>query len=127
MSIENYPPIEYVRQALRYEDGRLFWLVRPREHFVSNRAPNPWNGRYAGKDAGCTIQIPRSGPRCAVRIDGLLIYRYTIVWALHKNEWRLNLDHENRNSLDDHIENLRIATQKQNSGNSTISRRNTSG
>jgi hypothetical protein len=38
---------------------------------------------------------------------------------MHKGEWASQLDHENRDPLDDRIENLRPATNSQNSANSS--------
>jgi hypothetical protein len=122
MLVEQYPSIVYVRQCLRYQDGRLFWLERPREHFTANRVWNIWNARFAGKEAGNINQS-----RCMVTLDKQRLFRYWIVWALHHDEWRLGLDHENRDSLDDRIENLRTATQGQNLANATLRSDNKSG
>jgi hypothetical protein len=56
-------------------------------------------------------------------------YRYQIIWAIHHNEW-LNdksIDHDNRNTLDDKIENLRKATDKDQGGNCGKRSHNTTG
>ncbi len=129
MSIEKYPSIDYVRQCLREENGRLFWIERPIGHFLSKRSCSIWNRNHVGKEAGCLYKSGKKKVyiRCVVHLLKLSITRQTIVWALHKNEWRLGLDHKNRNSLDDRIENLRIATRSQNYANNSIQLRNTSG
>ncbi len=128
MSTKYYPSIDRLRQCLRYDDGRVFWLRRPREHFAKDKSFNIFNGNFLGKEAG---GLTRSDlPQWAVRIDGSLIYRSLIVWALCKGEWLKwpqRIDHENRNRLDDRIENLRIATQSQNMANAELRSTNTSG
>lgn len=45
--------IEYVRQCLRYEDGKLFWLTRPESHFMPGAAKSPFAdiGIYKSKKA----------------------------------------------------------------------------
>ncbi len=129
MSAKYYPSIEYVRQRLREENGHLFWLFRPREHFVKQRFWLNWNARYDGKEAGGpqTCGGSKRDLRWTVVIDGLHYRRYRIVWAFHHNEWRLNLDHENRDKMDDRIENIRPSTESQNHGNMKRSVANTSG
>ncbi len=129
MSIEHYPSIEYVRQCLRYEDGHLFWLERPIEHFCDRRAFSTWNSRFKGTEAGTPKYHLRKSSkfRWHVSFNGVHILRHVIVWALHNNEWRNGIDHRDRNPLNDRIENLRIATQSQNLANMTIPRDNTSG
>ncbi len=127
MTVENYPPIELVRQCLREENGRLFWLHRPREHFATKRACSTWNARFANKEAGVARSGERSERRWAVAIGGVRILRHVIIWAMCVGEWRNGIDHKNRNYLDDRIENLRIATQSQNNANSTLRSDNSSG
>lgn len=127
MATSNLPTPEYLRQCLRYEDGKLFWLVRPREHFSSNQHWRRWNTLRSGKEAGSIMQHPRGGPRCHIKIGIKQMPRYRIVWAMHKNEWPKQIDHENRNQLDDRIENLRLATNSQNRANILKQSNNTSG
>lgn len=69
-------------------------------------------------------------PRWNVRIDGSMYYRSIIVWALHYGEWPPDdreVDHKSRDTLDDRISNLRLATRSQNIANTTIPATNTSG
>lgn len=128
MSIADYPPIDYVRQCLREENGHLWWLSRPREHFARDQAFNMWNTRYSGNEAGYKVSNYKdSGPRWRVSIDKFKIYRYVLVWAITRNEWVLGLDHENHDSLDDRIDNLRVATSSQNTANKRDQKNNTSG
>jgi hypothetical protein len=56
------------------------------------------------------------------------IRRSHIVWVLCRGEWPpSDLDHENRESIDDRIENLRPATTSQNAANTARRTNNTSG
>lgn len=120
------PTVEYLHEAFRYEDGRLYWKHRPREHFSSEPHWKRWNTRYAGSEAG-GLHLFKSGIRCYVGVDGRRFYRYQIVFAMHHGFWADVVDHENQDPSDDRIENLRPANQSQNGGNAKISRSNTSG
>lgn len=132
MPTKHYPSIEFVRQCLREEGGRLFWLNRPREHFATKRAWNSWNARWAGTEAG-TLSTGNGEkespgePRHVVMIRRVNYLRYILVWAIYKGEWRSGLDHINRCRSDDRIGNLRPATQSQNMANSSIRKDNVSG
>lgn len=126
MPIDNYPSIAYVRQCLREDNGHLFWLERPREHFKTAARWKSWNVRYPGTEAG-TIMWTGYDSRCVVTINYQPIYRASIVWALHTGEWRIGLDHEKRNTLDDRFEKLRIVTPSQNAANSKTRSNNKSG
>lgn len=127
MRTSDRPTMECLRQALRYEAGRLYWLSRPREHFVNRGAWSSWNTRNSGTEAGC-IRRSRCGPRCAVMVCGVRLYRYQVVWALHHGEYpSLGIDHIDRDSLNDCIENLRLATHSQNGANCNRSKTNTTG
>jgi hypothetical protein len=127
MAARQYPPVELVRQCLRYDDGRLFWLPRPREHFSTHWTHLGWNTKYAGKEAGYLRKGRNGHPTWKVTLNDFKMHRHLIVWAMHHGEWLLGIDHKNRNSLDDRIENLRPATQSQNLANGSFRRNNTSG
>ena len=121
MAVSKYPSPEYLRQCFRYEDGKLFWLQRPREHFSSDAGYARWSGTFPSKEAG-SLQVvagrnrtPYS--RCIINMRGKILRRSSIVWAIHKDEIVIGLDHENRNSIDDRIENLRIASNPEQAAN----------
>ncbi len=127
MSIDKYPSIDFVRQCVREEDGRLFWLVRPRDHFVDERAWKIWNTRFSLKEAGNLFTTNGIDQRWQLNFYGQKILRYVVVWALHHGRWELGLDHKDRNPLNDRIENLRIATHEQNMRNASKPSTNISG
>jgi hypothetical protein len=62
-----------------------------------------------------------------VILNAKRVYRYHIIWAMHKGGWVDLIDHKNRDSLDDRIENLREATHSQNHFNCGPPANNTSG
>lgn len=132
MAKRHFLTVEYVRQCLRYEDGKLFWIKRPLEHFADKNHADIWNSRFTGKESGYdSIRIIKGTlvKRHIVCINYAKATRYQIVWLLHKNEWleEGSIDHANTDSLDDRIENLRQATRNQQSMNMKVKRNNTSG
>jgi len=113
MVIRQLPPVDHVRRVLREENGRLFWESRPREQFRGDGSWKSWNSKNAGKEAGTLAD-----GRWIVTLDGIKIRRYTIVWAVHHGAWPSSeIDHKNRDPLDDRIGNLRLATNSQNQAN----------
>lgn len=127
MPNKDYPTVEFVRQCLRYEDGKLFWLQRPMEHFANRRDWHTWNSKLAGREAGSLSRRKNAGDRWALGLHGWRILRYRLIWAILNGEWPVEIDHKNRISTDDRIENLRLADQSQNLANAKPSSRNTSG
>lgn len=126
MPKRQYLSIELVQQSLRYDDGKLFWLTRPLHHFIDERVWKLWNTRYAGKEAGCYSE--RNGrPRWVLGFNGRVVYRYRAVWVLCNGEWPGEIDHRNRDPVDDRIENLRVVTHAQNQKNMSRSKLNRSG
>lgn len=120
--------VEYIRECLREENGRIFWLERPLSHFSCKAKWQMTNTRFAGKEAGCCRKTRDGYQRCAVRIMGITVFRSRAVWVLHHGEWPSRvIDHHNRNTLDDCIDNLRLATGQQNQANRKKSKSNKSG
>lgn len=130
-----YPTIEYIWQCVRYEDGKLFWLVRPRDHFSCDQAWKMWNKRYGLKEAGNLSNVGSNkkdqyNPRWSLIIDYNRYYRCKLVWMLHGRElpkFPLEIDHIDKDNINDKIDNLRVATRGQQEANKGINRTNTSG
>ncbi len=99
---------ELARQLFSYSDGHLVWLSRPNDL--------PWTSRYAGKMAGGK---PKGRGYVYVRYSGKFHAVHRVIWAWHNGEIPAGteIDHANRNPLDNRIENLRTATRSQNARN----------
>lgn len=71
-----------------------------------------------GRNIDGTVGSVRTNGYIRVKIDYMDIYAHHIVWALSHNKWpECDIDHINCDRSDNRIENLRIATKKQNQGN----------
>src|SRR4029077_7724268 len=120
------PSFAYLRQCFNYNrrSGLIHWKERPREHFSTDGDWKKWNTRYAGTIAG---NITVHGYRCIA--IGHRIYRSPrIIWKLVTGEEPPEqIDHKDTNSLNDAWANLRIATQPEQSQNTSIRTDNTSG
>lgn len=90
-----------------------------------------WNKRFPGKPAG-HIGKSRSGKRrkTVISIHGTIERHLAsrIVWVWHHGVWPAGLvDHEDGNTLNDRIQNLRDVTSAVNSKNMRMHSGNTSG
>jgi hypothetical protein len=120
-SIDRFPPIEYVHQAfVESQPGHLFWTVRPIEHFEKELSWHAFNKKYPGKEAGGPHRDHHGMVKWRVKLGTEELPRSSVIWAFHYNEWKLNLDHKNRDSLDDQIDNLRVATSQQQAANRKV-------
>lgn len=120
MRINPLPPIDYLRQRLRYEPdtGKLYW----RDYATM---PKTWRTRYAGREAFTYIKA--SGHRMG-RIDCKAYQAHRIAWALHHGEDPAGeIDHINHDPLDNRAENLRVVSHQDNHRNTTLRKNNTSG
>lgn len=122
---------EFLNECFKYENGKLFWKKRPREHFKSDNAFGSWNTRFSGKEAGSVIYTDKEGvvPRVCICVSNRRIYRNVAIWIMHNGSIpsKMEVDHKNTDTIDDKIENLRLATRSQNACNQGITRKNTSG
>lgn len=126
----NEIPLEYIQSVLKIDsksETGLTWKFR-------EAAPKQWNTRYANKVAGYK-HISKNTDRETWRVDlkygdkVYKLYAHRIVWLLKKKkiDSDLEIDHINRNPLDNRIENLRLDTKSRNMQNRKKCSRNTSG
>lgn len=126
MTARSFPSPKRLRQLLRFEaeTGKLYWLPRPREMFVSQRSCSTWNARFAGKEA----LTARSGGYRVGNVDYKQCMAHRVVWALVHGYWPPeDLDHINGDRGDNRLCNLREATRAENNCNRPKPSANTSG
>lgn len=109
------PAPEVLAEMLRYADGQLFWLTRPRHHFKTTRQMNIWNAMWAGKRAGSpTLNGYRSvGIDCTKFLEHRLIF-YMVNGEISDTA---EIDHIDRDRSNNRFENLRACTHTQNAMN----------
>jgi hypothetical protein len=125
------PDIEYLRSILEYDEGSpkgLRWKSRPRKDFSDNRGFLIFNRRDAGNLAGTGVR--RGGSfYYTVKINQVSYPSHRIIWAIVKGEdpGDFEIDHKDRDSTNNKIENLRVSTRSENASNKSIQSNNTSG
>lgn len=111
-------------KLLSYDEatGVLTWLERPLEMFKTEWAWKLWNHRYAGQEAGCVIT--RSGSATwepgsiQLRIFGKLRQSHRVIWLMKTGEWpKGEIDHKDRNPLNNRWDNLRDVDHTRNMDN----------
>lgn len=131
MSNTPYPSAARIQSLTEYfpNTGELLWRSRGASDFLRPLPPQQvkrWNTRFAGKPAfgdGCQRSRYPSG-----FLDGHSISKHRAVWAAYYGEWPLDqVDHINRDVLDNRIANLRSCTVTDNLRNRGVMRSNTSG
>ncbi len=95
---------EVIQRIFTHKEGVLYWRSCPSK-------PTHWNTRCAGKIAGYT---DAKGYRC-VRVMGTTYKIHRLIYALFYNDLgSREIDHIDRDPLNNAIENLRPVTRLQN-------------
>lgn len=125
LNLENRPSYEYINSILSYNDldGELYWQYRHDKN-------KTWNTRFAYKIAG-TINKPNKNKnyhRRVLNINGQMIKAHHIVWLLKTKSWaEKEIDHIDRNPLNNKWANLRESDRFLQCENSNIRKDNISG
>lgn len=103
---------ELLHEYFEYRDGELFWKI--------NASPTA----QSGSKAGC---FDSSSGYYKTSINGKDHGIHRLIFVMHYGFFPKNIDHIDRDPLNNKIENLREATTAQNAWNTTDHPRNTSG
>jgi hypothetical protein len=109
MFVHNEIPVDELRGKLRYDrrTGKIFW----HNEFRKGGRRNPLFGKEAGTTAKGYVQIGWTVRQRKVFLGG-----HRVAWALHFGAWPEGLiDHLNHDTMDNRIENLRLAAPGENS------------
>lgn len=116
MTETSLPSPELLRKLLRYEPdtGKLFWLPRDDNFFLSSGAAKRWNNKYANNGAFLTNL---NGYRSSEMFEKTF-YAHRVIWAMQTNKWPdCEIDHIDRDRTNNIWTNLRLASTSQNRAN----------
>lgn len=113
---------EYIKDCFDYEDGKLYWKVRPESHISECSKVIQNNKLYAGKQAGyfCkrTDSLRPDFGYWLCRLNGGLFKVHRIIFYMHKGYLPRLIDHIDGDTQNNRIENLREASLSGNGANS---------
>lgn len=111
---------EVLHDLLFYDedDGCLYWRVRDRKYFKSDKSHKSWNNKWAGCEAGSRYK-PKSGltEYIRVKILGKSLLAHTIIWWMKYGYKPEMLDHDDRNGLNNLLSNLSLSNHSHNGKN----------
>ena len=94
----------FIKNHLRYEDGKIYWINRTGRH-------EQLNGKEAGSNQNAGYR------RVRLMYKDYLTHR--VIFFMHHGYWPNQVDHINRDRSDNRIENLRNCDIQQNRMNSS--------
>jgi hypothetical protein len=109
-----------------YRDVNRILKYDPDTGFLIYKVDIPYGAWVKkGQRAGC---VRKGGRYRVIRIEGVNYEEHQICWLLYYKKWpKTEIDHRNKNKLQNNIENLRAATHSQNQANKGLSKSNKSG
>jgi hypothetical protein len=103
---------DYFAKVFTYREGKLYWRISTNRRIRA--------GDEAGSDAG-------AAGYSEVTVDGRRYQCHRVIYTLHTGENPKYVDHIDGDPTNNRIENLRAATNQENSFNACIPKNNTSG
>ena len=100
----------HLKSVLKYENGNLYWI---------NSRPKIRAGALAGT-------VSSNGYR-VIQLNWKIYKAHRLIFLYHHGYLPERIDHKDRNSLNNNIENLRPCNQSLNMANSSMKSTNTSG
>lgn len=122
-SLFNNQEYNSILSIFDYIDGVLYWAEIPRDYFNSNVAYGTFNGKLRGKPAG--KKEKRGYVR--VKVKGKMYSAHRIIFYKFNGYLPDSIDHIDRNTGNNKIDNLRAASNSNNIANSNLRVDNTSG
>lgn len=117
MSLQFAPgtTIDDLRRAFSYDAGTgiLTWQARPLSDFASKNAWAVWNAKHAGKPAGWLD----SNRYRLIRFRGRCLKGSRVAWAIVTGEIAEVIDHQDGDTTNDRIANLRDVSAAENARN----------
>lgn len=116
-------------ELLEYKDGELYHKVRDRKHFIRECRWTHFNENFAGRIATTVSYTSLGYRRKDVKIKGKTHLASRVIYVMHYGSIPKNfdIDHINRDSTDNKIENLRAVPHCLNMRNQTKRNTNKSG
>jgi len=120
---------EIVRELLDYDQdtGVFTWKDRERHWFKTNRDFKTWNTRYAGRVAGYADKNASGYSNLSLGMLGNTWYAHRIAFLWMGEVLPEQVDHLDRNALNNKWTNLVASSGKENMKNLSMKRNNTSG
>lgn len=111
------PDSEFLHECFDYnpETGELFWKVeRPASHFKNTHGMRIHNSKWGGKRAGTLV-----GGRIVVRLFAKVHFLiHLVIWKMFRGDTDgFQVDHEDKNALNNRLDNLRLSTNQANNAN----------
>lgn len=116
MAAKDLPSQAYLRECFSYdrETGILVWRERPLHHFSNIGIMRRINSRCAGNVVG---KVPALNGYLVVNLNGRPRRLHRLIWRMETGESPPEIDHRNHVRADNRWENLRAATNAQNTHN----------